>query len=315
MARGGRVRSRAGGSEFEAAARVEEEVRPASDAASLGEAAAPIDGGGAQAGRGRDLRPPRGDPAPDRDPLLESAPTTPTKRCSVGSKILLLKAPSEDPRELIRWTQTVVEHEALAVRTERERTLAGPAAASPEPGREDWVAMLPAGPRRARRAGRAPRAGRAQPRGAGDLEAAGAAGADAARRGLLLPGDRRDHGLLGDQGEPRVAEGRERFRRFSCGARAATAAPSWGRLISALADGEAAPADVATLRRAPARLPPLPRHPARLPRRARRGRGARPRPARRPRHPRRTPPRCSRRSPRGSAVGGGGSEGPERARR
>ena len=61
-----------------------------------------------------------------------------------GLEILLHKAPSEDPRTLIRWTQTVVKHEALAVRAERERTLAGPAAATPVPGREDWVAMLPA---------------------------------------------------------------------------------------------------------------------------------------------------------------------------
>ncbi|MDX6590577.1 MAG: hypothetical protein QOI84_1851, partial [Solirubrobacterales bacterium] len=61
-----------------------------------------------------------------------------------GLEILLKKAPSEDPRELIRWTQTVVKHEALAVRADRERILAGPAAATPEPGREDWVAMLPA---------------------------------------------------------------------------------------------------------------------------------------------------------------------------
>jgi DNA-directed RNA polymerase specialized sigma24 family protein len=60
-----------------------------------------------------------------------------------GLEILLRKAPSEDPRELVRWTQTVVKHEALAVRAERERILAGPAAATPEPGREDWVAMLP----------------------------------------------------------------------------------------------------------------------------------------------------------------------------
>jgi RNA polymerase sigma factor (sigma-70 family) len=59
-------------------------------------------------------------------------------------EILLLKAPSDDPRELIRWTQTVVKHEALAVKRDRERILSGPAAATPEPGREDWVAMIPA---------------------------------------------------------------------------------------------------------------------------------------------------------------------------
>ena len=59
-------------------------------------------------------------------------------------EILLTKAPSDDPRELIRWTQTVVKHEALAVRRDRERILSGPAAAPSERGREDWVALIPA---------------------------------------------------------------------------------------------------------------------------------------------------------------------------
>lgn len=54
-------------------------------------------------------------------------------------EILLRKAPSDDPLELLKWMQTVVKHEALGVRRERERDLAGPAA-----GDEDWVALLPA---------------------------------------------------------------------------------------------------------------------------------------------------------------------------
>ena len=33
-------------------------------------------------------------------------------------EILLTKAPTDDLRELIRWTQTVVKHEALAVRAQ-----------------------------------------------------------------------------------------------------------------------------------------------------------------------------------------------------
>ena len=57
-------------------------------------------------------------------------------------EILLRKAPSDDPLELIKWLQTVVKHEALGVRRERERELAGPAAAPADD--EDWVAMLPA---------------------------------------------------------------------------------------------------------------------------------------------------------------------------
>jgi RNA polymerase sigma factor (sigma-70 family) len=61
-----------------------------------------------------------------------------------GLEILLRKAPSDDPRQLIKWTQTVVKHEALAIRRERERTLAGPAALEAERNAEDWVALLPA---------------------------------------------------------------------------------------------------------------------------------------------------------------------------
>lgn len=38
-------------------------------------------------------------------------------------EILLVKAPSDRPRELIRWTKTVVKHEALAIRRNRERLL------------------------------------------------------------------------------------------------------------------------------------------------------------------------------------------------
>jgi RNA polymerase sigma factor (sigma-70 family) len=59
-------------------------------------------------------------------------------------EILLRKAPSDDPRQLIKWTQTVVKHEALAIRREREQTLAGPAAIRGENDAEDWVALLPA---------------------------------------------------------------------------------------------------------------------------------------------------------------------------
>ena len=38
-------------------------------------------------------------------------------------EILLVKAPSERPLDLLRWTKTVVKHEALALRRYRERML------------------------------------------------------------------------------------------------------------------------------------------------------------------------------------------------
>jgi RNA polymerase sigma factor (sigma-70 family) len=59
-------------------------------------------------------------------------------------EILLLKAPSEQPRELARWTQTVVKHEALAIRRNRERLLGAPSGEGErDPG--ERVASLPAG--------------------------------------------------------------------------------------------------------------------------------------------------------------------------
>jgi len=165
-----------------------------------------------------------------------------------GLEILLNKAPSEDPRALVRWTQTVVKHEALAVRAERERTLAGPAAATPVPGREDWVAMLPA-----EVAGPAERAERHE-------------AIERSREALatLKPQEVRALGLLAEGYSYReiaeitgysstkvnraIAEGRERFRHFLLrregGARCNELAP----LLSAFADEEAEAADVATLR-------------------------------------------------------------------
>lgn len=46
-------------------------------------------------------------------------------------EIVLTKAPTTDPSELIRWTQTVTKHEALAVRRSRERLLG--------PRRPEWL--------------------------------------------------------------------------------------------------------------------------------------------------------------------------------
>jgi RNA polymerase sigma factor (sigma-70 family) len=165
-----------------------------------------------------------------------------------GLEILLHKAPTENPRDLVRWTQTVVKHEALAVRAERERTLAGPAAAKPVPGREDWVAMLPADV-----AGPDERAERQE-------------AIDRSREALttLKPQEVRTLGLLAEGYSYReiaditgyssrkvnraITEGRERFRHYLMrrdgGARCNELAP----LLSAFADDEAEAADVATLR-------------------------------------------------------------------
>jgi RNA polymerase sigma factor (sigma-70 family) len=165
-----------------------------------------------------------------------------------GLEILLRKAPSEDPRELIRWTQTVVKHEALAVRRERERILSGPAAVTPEPGKEDWVALLPS-----QSAGPAERAERheAVARGREALQSL----KPQELRALSLLAEGYSYQEIGEiTGYSRtkinrcLAEGRERFRRIVShsedGRRCAELRP----LLSAFCDGEAGAAEVATVR-------------------------------------------------------------------
>jgi len=163
-------------------------------------------------------------------------------------EILLRKAPSTDPRELIRWTQTVVKHEALAVRRDRERILAGPAAVTPEPGTEDWVALLPS-----RSAGPADRAERRESvaRSREALQAL----KPQELRALTLLAEGYSYAEIGEiTGYSRtkinrcLAEGRERFRkllgRSEDGRRCAEMRP----LISAFCDGELVEGEVGALR-------------------------------------------------------------------
>ncbi len=154
-------------------------------------------------------------------------------------EILLRKAPSDDPRDLVRWTQTVVRHEALAVRRERERILSGPAAAAPEPGREDWTALLPSdslGPdERAERSETVARSREAlQSLKPQEL------------RALTLLAEGYSYAEIGEiTGFSRtkinrcLAEGRERFRRFLAGSAAGRRCTELAPLISAFCDGEA----------------------------------------------------------------------------
>ena len=166
-----------------------------------------------------------------------------------GLEILLRKAPSTDPRELVRWTQTVVKHEALAIRRERERILAGPAAtAGADEGVDDWVSLLPSAadgpPEKAERRERVARSREAlQTLKPQEL------------RALTLLAEGYSYVEIGEiTGYSRtkinrcLAEGRERFRslvlRSEDGRRCAEMRP----LISAFCDGEAGAAEVAELR-------------------------------------------------------------------
>jgi RNA polymerase sigma factor (sigma-70 family) len=165
-----------------------------------------------------------------------------------GLEILLRKAPTDDPRELIKWTQTVVRHEALAIRRERERTLAGPAATKPEPGTEDWVALLPTTadgpPERAERREAVARSREA-------LQSL----KPAELRALTLLAEGYSYAEIGDitgYSQTKVnrclAEGRERFRRLVARSEGGDRCLEMKPLLSAFCDGEARPEDVAELR-------------------------------------------------------------------
>lgn len=162
-------------------------------------------------------------------------------------EILLTKAPSDDQRELIRWTQTVVKHEALAIRQDRERILSGPAAREQE-GNEDWVALLPA-----REAGPAERVERSEEiaRSREALQA-------------LKPAELRALGLLAEgysyaeiaartgfsmrKVNRCLAEGRERFRQVLARSKDGRRCEEMASRLSAFCDGEAAAEEAAALR-------------------------------------------------------------------
>ncbi|MBS1880796.1 MAG: sigma-70 family RNA polymerase sigma factor [Actinobacteria bacterium] len=163
-------------------------------------------------------------------------------------EILLRKAPSEDRRELVRWTQTVVRHEALAVRRERERILSGPAAATPEPGREDWTALIPspaAGP--AERAERSEAIARSR-------EALQSLKPQELRALTLLAEgySYAEIGAITGFSQTKInrclAEGRERFRRILAGSEAGQRCAELGPLISTFCDGEAGAEEAAAVR-------------------------------------------------------------------
>ncbi len=163
-------------------------------------------------------------------------------------EILLTKAPTDDPRELIRWTQTVVKHEALAVRRERERILSGPAAAATEPGREDWVALIPAdadGP--PERAERREVIGRSR-------EALQALKPQELRAlSLLAEGySYAEIGEITGYSQTKInrclAEGRERFRGLISRSEEGVRCEEMGPLLSAFCDGEAGAEEATALR-------------------------------------------------------------------
>lgn len=161
-----------------------------------------------------------------------------------GLEILLRKAPNKDSRELIRWTQTVVRHEAMAVRRERERLL-------PNPGteiEEDWVSLLPCGaagpPERAERREAVARSREA-------LQAL----KPQELRALTLLAEGYSYAEIGEitswsqtKVNRCIAEGRERFRSLVSRSKDGSRCLEMRPLISAFCDGEAGIEETATVR-------------------------------------------------------------------
>jgi RNA polymerase sigma factor (sigma-70 family) len=164
-------------------------------------------------------------------------------------EILLTKAPTDDLRELIRWTHTVAKHEALALRHNRERLL-GPvaAAAGEDGGQEDWVELLPA-----EVAGPAERFERREAiaRSREALQAL----KPQELRALTLLAEGYSYAEIGEitgfsqtKINRCLAEGRERFRSLLSRSEDGRRCAELGPLLSAFCDGEASAADAATLR-------------------------------------------------------------------
>jgi RNA polymerase sigma factor (sigma-70 family) len=165
-----------------------------------------------------------------------------------GLEILLRKAPTAEPRQLVKWMQTVVKHEALAVRHERERVLAGPAARAPEPGDEDWTALLPSpGDGPAERLERREAVGRSR-------EALQALKPQELRA-LTLLAEGYSYAEIGEitrWSQTKVnrclAEGRERFRSLVARSADGSRCEEMKPLLSAFCDGEASREQVTELR-------------------------------------------------------------------
>jgi RNA polymerase sigma factor (sigma-70 family) len=163
-------------------------------------------------------------------------------------EILLTKAPNVRINDLVRWTHTVIKHEALAVRRKRDRMLGGVPQSAEDPAREDWVALIPAtsdGPDlQAERGERIARSREA-------LQTL----KPAELRALTLLAEGYSYAEIGEiTGWTRtkinrsLAEGRERFRKLLArsedGSRCAELRP----LMSAFCDGEADAGDVEQVR-------------------------------------------------------------------
>ena len=161
-------------------------------------------------------------------------------------EILLTKAPTTDLRELIRWTQTVTKHEALAVRQSRERLL-GYQRRGEDAG-EDPVALIPAG-------GDGPDALLERREDVARSREALQALKPAELRALGLLAEGYSYAEIGERtGWTRtkinrlLAEGRARFRALVSSSEDGSRCRQLQPLLSAFCDGEASPREAVEAR-------------------------------------------------------------------
>ena len=158
-------------------------------------------------------------------------------------EIVLTKAPTERPRDLLRWTKTVVKHEALALRRYRERMLGIGVDEVGDP--VERLASGNAGPdERTEQSERNARTREALRRlKPAELRALTllAAGYSYAEIGELT-------GFSHTKVNRSLAEGRERFRRLLGSSESGERCEELLPLLSAHCDGEASPAAAAAVR-------------------------------------------------------------------
>jgi RNA polymerase sigma factor (sigma-70 family) len=163
-------------------------------------------------------------------------------------EIVLTKAPTTDPRELIRWTQTVTKHEAMAVRQSRERLLGYRGRGSADGTDTDLVALIPA-------AGGGPDEQVERREAVARSREALQALKPAELRALSLLAEGYSYAEIGELtgfSQTKInrvlAEGRERFRGIVSSSEDGSRCREMRPLLSAFCDGEASPRDSAAVR-------------------------------------------------------------------
>lgn len=158
-------------------------------------------------------------------------------------EILLLKAPNDRPHELIRWMKTVVKHEALAIRHNRERLLGRGEDDVGDPVARIATSSAGPGERFESREQIARSREALQALKPAELRALTllAAGYSYAEIGEIT-------GFTRTKVNRSLAEGRERFRRQLSRSEDGSRCTELGPLLSAYCDGEASAEDKAVVR-------------------------------------------------------------------